>query len=566
MRISGNGLRVLVGVIGALLLTGNTMVGQASTHEADKQLVSKKTATGHPDTESVTFEDATLKQCVIKALGGEGHNLTYGDIRSYSGDKTLDLRPANALTSLKGLESLNELPQGVGLSLSFTLKQIMSLAPLVGLRVSGNFTLIADSFHRFDLTPLNQVRFVAGGNGTRSFGLIGLKTDESNYQGLTQADLKLLKPCLAAFAKYPAFPGDDGKLVTRFNFSCEAITDFSVLKSLGPVNVTALGQYQNFVHSNPTTIDLATFKKRTIVKVPTQVKGLDGEPLQTANHVYDYGLKILGHGTDMLLVGPAPADRPKYMVIYGLLNEADRHPATYPDGSILSQNGMEYYGLKWQEPVKRPVPAPKPSVHPKRPSDDGQQATLPKRPVHEETSSAAVSAAGTQQPSDQAPAKPVPTSPTIAKGTVVYATKAIYRYRHATFRTTERLSRYSRQPRVDRPMFVVMGYARSRQGLLRYRVRDVNHDRKTDGAVGYITARSAYVRPIYYQHPARTVKVIAVHGVNAYHQANANQVKHHYRRGMSLHVVGLVHYHLTTRFVLQNGEYVTANRKLVTIP
>lgn len=112
-------------------------------------------------------------------------------------------------------------------------------------------------------------------------------------------------------------------------------------------------------------------------------------------------------------------------------------------------------------------------------------------------------------------------------------------------------------------MFVVTGYKRAANGALRYRVRDVNHTSKTNGKTGYITASQKYVRPVYYATKHSTVTVINPRGVNAYRKANLTKKARSYRQGTVLHVKRIVTHNLTTRYVLTNGDYITANRKLV---
>lgn len=149
------------------------------------------------------------------------------------------------------------------------------------------------------------------------------------------------------------------------------------------------------------------------------------------------------------------------------------------------------------------------------------------------------------------------------KGMAVYSLKKIGLYNKKNFSTKARKAWYSRKPRVYRPMFVVTGYARSSVGHLRYKVRDVNHLTKNRNKKGYITANWKYVRPVYYAKKHSTVTVINPRGVNAYKKVNlTNEVKH-YKQGTVLKIAKAVHYHLTTRYILPNGRYITANRKLV---
>ncbi|MCV3739955.1 DUF5776 domain-containing protein [Lentilactobacillus hilgardii] len=164
---------------------------------------------------------------------------------------------------------------------------------------------------------------------------------------------------------------------------------------------------------------------------------------------------------------------------------------------------------------------------------------------------------GTTDPTNNVPANAA------QKGAVVYAINKIGLYNSPDFTKANRKGWYVKQPRIARPMFVVTGYERSQNGTLRYRVRDVNHSSKTAGQAGYITASQAYVRPVYYVTKQSTITVINPRGVNAYRKANLTGKVKNYRQGTVLKVKGIVKHNLTTRYVLTNGDYITANRKLV---
>ncbi|GHP14787.1 hypothetical protein YK48G_22120 [Lentilactobacillus fungorum] len=114
-------------------------------------------------------------------------------------------------------------------------------------------------------------------------------------------------------------------------------------------------------------------------------------------------------------------------------------------------------------------------------------------------------------------------------------------------------------------MFVVTGYAYSKNGLLRYQVRDVKHKGKTAGKTGYITANREFVTNVYYgsMPKNRTIKVIAKNGVNAYRNTDLTAKVKNYNRNSLLKVKKLVKHRLTTRYQLTNGHYVTGNKKLV---
>ncbi|WP_054748464.1 DUF5776 domain-containing protein [Lentilactobacillus rapi] len=149
------------------------------------------------------------------------------------------------------------------------------------------------------------------------------------------------------------------------------------------------------------------------------------------------------------------------------------------------------------------------------------------------------------------------------KGEAVYTLKKIYLYKNKDFNHQQRLASYAKKPRINRPMFVVTNYAKSKNGHLRYVVRDVNHHSKTDGMKGYITASWHYVRPVYYHSSHQTLTVINPRGVNAYRKQNWTGKVKNYKQGTQLKVKGFVKHNLTTRYVLSNGDYITGNRKLV---
>ncbi|MEE8825443.1 hypothetical protein LASUN_02810 [Lentilactobacillus sunkii] len=151
------------------------------------------------------------------------------------------------------------------------------------------------------------------------------------------------------------------------------------------------------------------------------------------------------------------------------------------------------------------------------------------------------------------------------EGTVVYATKAIYMYKQANFKKNQRIAKYPKVKRVNRPMFVVTDYARSNGGALRYKVKDVNHHSKTAGKVGYITASRKSVEEVYYASMPKNKKVtvISKKGVNVYQNANLTKKVKNYKTGSHLKVKKIVKHNLTTRYELSNGYYITANKKLV---
>lgn len=147
---------------------------------------------------------------------------------------------------------------------------------------------------------------------------------------------------------------------------------------------------------------------------------------------------------------------------------------------------------------------------------------------------------------------------------VVYSTKKIGLYSSKDFSKKTLKHWYGKQKRTKRPMFVVTGFATAKNGALRYKVKDVNHGSKTAGKTGYITTKKAYVVNVYYQAKHKKIQVINPKGINSYQNKSLKSKKAHtYKKGQILRVKKIVSYHLTTRYQLTNGKYVTANKKLV---
>ncbi|ORN00654.1 hypothetical protein FAM21823_01364 [Lentilactobacillus parabuchneri] len=151
------------------------------------------------------------------------------------------------------------------------------------------------------------------------------------------------------------------------------------------------------------------------------------------------------------------------------------------------------------------------------------------------------------------------------KGAAVYATKRVYMYRNANFKKSQRIATYPKAKRVNRPMFVVLDYAKSNGGALRYKVRDVNHNSKTDGKIGYITANPKYVVNVYYKTMPKSHKITVINkkGIHTYKHVNLTGRVKTFKKGTHITVKRFVKHNLTTRYQLSNGTYITANKKLV---
>jgi hypothetical protein len=194
-------------------------------------------------------------------------------------------------------------------------------------------------------------------------------------------------------------------------------------------------------------------------------------------------------------------------------------------------------------------------------------ATIPAATLTPATNVSSSSSSSSSQGSSSTTTKPsISIGPNIAvKGEAVYGVKKIGLYKSTSFTKRNRIAWYPKQKRVNRPMFVVTGYKRTSNGTLRYKVRDVNHGRKTAGKTGYITASRKYVVPVYYAGVPKSKKitVISKKGIHAYKSANLTGKAKHYKKGVHLTVKKLVKHNLTSRYQLSNGNFITTNKKLI---
>lgn len=151
----------------------------------------------------------------------------------------------------------------------------------------------------------------------------------------------------------------------------------------------------------------------------------------------------------------------------------------------------------------------------------------------------------------------------IRTGTAVSGTKHIYMYKNMVFKKNERDFSYAKKPIINRPMFIVERIVKNKNGRVRLYVKDVNHKSTTSGRHGFITAENSYVSPAYYQGTSKTITVINPQGVNGYKNKNLSKKVKHYKQGSVIKVDGIAKHNLTTRFKTSDGQYITANRKLV---
>jgi len=142
---------------------------------------------------------------------------------------------------------------------------------------------------------------------------------------------------------------------------------------------------------------------------------------------------------------------------------------------------------------------------------------------------------------------------------IIYATKKLGLYSSPTFTKKALKATYANKSRMNRPIFKVIGTATSKTGAKRYQVQDLNGK----GTTGYVTAKVGYTAPLYYAKRQSQITVINPNGLNAYSNKSLTSKATHYKQDQVLKVKKIVTHNLTTRFVLSNGTYISANKKLV---
>lgn len=147
----------------------------------------------------------------------------------------------------------------------------------------------------------------------------------------------------------------------------------------------------------------------------------------------------------------------------------------------------------------------------------------------------------------------------------VTAVKKVGLYRTPTLTAKQRITWYAKQAKPKQPTFKVLKQSASKNGRVRYYVKDVNRRSATFGKRGYLTAQPAYVRATYAQSQPRTIRVATKGGLNSYRTKGLTHRVHHYRKGQKLTVKKLVTVKQTTRYQLTNGRYVSANRQFTNV-
>ncbi|MGF2384877.1 DUF5776 domain-containing protein [Lentilactobacillus otakiensis] len=172
------------------------------------------------------------------------------------------------------------------------------------------------------------------------------------------------------------------------------------------------------------------------------------------------------------------------------------------------------------------------------------------------TSSSSAASSSLTTPTDT---KPTTTKkPQSAKGSVVYGLTTLKLYKSTNFTKHNLAKTYKKQHRTNRPMFLVLRQTTNKQGHAVYRVKDMK-----SGKTGYMLSAHKYLTNAYYSAKVTRVKVINPKGINESNYLDLTNKKQHIKKNKSLAVREVVGYGHTTRLLLTNGSYISANKKLV---
>ncbi|MCH4164394.1 MAG: DUF5776 domain-containing protein [Lentilactobacillus diolivorans] len=141
---------------------------------------------------------------------------------------------------------------------------------------------------------------------------------------------------------------------------------------------------------------------------------------------------------------------------------------------------------------------------------------------------------------------------------VILLTGTARLYRKSQFTQHNLIKSYLRQSRVNRPMFLIIREIAKN----RYQVRDLNHGNYY-GEIGYLNVSANKMTNAYYRKNPSKIKVIGTHGINSYRRSNLTRKQNHLKKGTIIKIKKVVNRGLTTRLQLKNGQYMTANKKLL---
>jgi len=259
----------------------NTLVNSGKYNN----IVKSQTTTAS-DSTIVNIPDSTLKSELINAFARGKSELTYGDVRYTSSKQGINGTSVYSITcldsdfdglsSLTGMEVLQELPSGISLDIGLKIKENVSWDPLKNLPINSSaFFLQQDGMgnkNDEELNILNSLKVIPDKRTNNSFYMDLCGTTLRNSNGLNNDQLKLIKPFIDQFYQV----GTNTKY--NINLGQNSISDYSILGEYSNTKINASNQNMYF-----DTLYNVNWNNPGTINLQSGIKGLSGEVIQPAN-------------------------------------------------------------------------------------------------------------------------------------------------------------------------------------------------------------------------------------------------------------------------------------------
>ncbi|WP_125768534.1 MucBP domain-containing protein [Lapidilactobacillus wuchangensis] len=319
-------------------------------------------ATVAADDTPVQFADANLAAVVAKAFGVTPDALTPNVVKNYTGLVNIYQPTPIPITSLKGLEVLQNLASKNAIFLTVKISvpaqagSSYDFSPLAKINFdqlslsTPNWGLMTDASLQelMSVTDASRLSYIEldGGNGQDG-------TYQQNPNGLTNRQLALLGPWLVTIAN-----NGHATPVNEIGLADNCLTDFSPLKGITqPVSIFAVGQvYRNLNKIN-------AVMQQPLVFTANELVGPDGVQIDhTPNYSFNTNashtlatINYLGNGQYQIPEAYPFTNQMSGYLTYGqqgyLRNPAGAGTAfiqiTYPNKVQFTYDGMIYRAVNW---------------------------------------------------------------------------------------------------------------------------------------------------------------------------------------------------------------------------
>jgi len=337
--------------IASMLLLSQLLLPISSFAESDtldnsgtNNIVSLQT-TNAPDSTIINIPDSTLKSELLDAFARDKSELTYGDIRHASSNQGINGTDVysifcidsdfDGLSSLLGMEALQELPSNISLEIGLRIKENVSWEPLKNLPInSSEFFIQQDGIgnkSNEELNILNSLKVIPDKVTNNNFYMDLCGTTAGNSNGLNNEQLMVVKPFIDKFYQV----GTNTNY--NINLGQNSISDYSILGGYSNTKINASNQ--NMYFDTPYNIN---WNNPGTVNVQSEVIGLTGEFIQPANNTRNNASnEIMKNGADITI-----SDFTKnYNNILLYNNKISEYK--YENNSTLYISGEQSYPIHW---------------------------------------------------------------------------------------------------------------------------------------------------------------------------------------------------------------------------